>query len=150
MGVALDLRIAARRWMASRGAPKPTAECAAERAELKRWFDGARVSAAGAGATDARLLEIEAAALPWTDTGIDLREGEWVSTFAAGRVVLSDPLDLWVGPQFQLWMRVGENGQVFNGRRDSHSFRAFRLGVFTCRDIFPGSGAIATVACRRR
>ena len=135
MGAALDLRLAARRLLASRGAPKPTAECAAERAELKRWFAEAHGVASAA---DARLVDLESSALPWTDTGLDLREGEWVSTFAAGRVVLSDPLDLWVGPQFQLWMRVGEGGQVFNGQRDSHSFRAEASGRLYLAGYFPG------------
>lgn len=146
MGVTIDLRMAARRFFASRGAPKPTVECAAERAGLKRWFEGVRATA---GAAEALLVEIESSEPPWTDTGIDLRQGEWVTTFAAGRVVLSDSLDLWVGPQFQLWMRVGEQGPVWNGSRETHSFQAAGAGRLYLAGYFPGqwgdsSGRVST------
>jgi hypothetical protein len=146
MGIGNDLRLAVRRYFASRGAPRPSLSCEAERAELRRWFERAQ---AASPATDARLVEIESASLPWTDSGLDLRRDEWVSTFAAGRVVLSDPLDLWVGPGFQLWMRVGEEGPVFRGTRESHSFRVEKDGRLYLAGYFPGqwgdpSGRVST------
>ncbi|MFN2425773.1 MAG: DUF3047 domain-containing protein [Candidatus Binatia bacterium] len=88
--------------------------------------------------SDARLYEVEATDLPWSDTGLELEEGEWVTTIACGRVVLSDALDVWIGPQFQLWMRVGDSAAIFNGTRDTTSFRCESRGRFYLANNFPG------------
>jgi hypothetical protein len=86
---------------------------------------------------------------PWTDTGLELAAGEHVTIFGAGRAWLSRPLDLWVGPQFQLWARVGEAGPIFNGARDHHTFVAERAGRLSLASYFPGqwgdpSGRVST------
>lgn len=60
--------------------------------------------------------------LPWKATGINLHPGQQVSTFATGRVWRSRVLDLYIGPQFALWFRVGVNGEVFNSTRESNTF----------------------------
>lgn len=138
MSIAQDLKVAARRWSQTRSAPSPTTTGAAERAELRRWFAEFRGASHPWHVRDAQVFEVEAAQLPWLDTGIDLAEGDWVTTLAAGRVVLSDALDIWVGPQFQLWMRVGETGNAFNGTRDTHSFCAETGGRLYLANYFPG------------
>jgi hypothetical protein len=43
-----------------------------------------------------------------------------------------------VGPQFQLWARVGENGVVFNGTRASNSFTVETGGRLFLASYFPG------------
>ena len=149
MGIAQDLRVAARRWVQVRRAPSPAAAGAAEREQLRQWFTALRSTSGAPHVRDARIFDIEASRVPWLDTGIDLDEGEWVSTLAAGRVVVSDRLDLWLGAQFQLWMRVGERGTIFNGTRDTHSFRAAASGRLYLAGCFPGqwgdaSGRIST------
>ena len=88
---------------------------------------------------------------PWHDTGIDLEPGESVTLFADGRVYLSRALDIWVGPAFQLWCRVGAQGPVFRGTRATHTFTAQVRGRLWLASYFPGewtdrSGAIATPA----
>lgn len=150
MGIAQDLRVAARRWAAVRGKqPCPASEAARrERAGLRDWFRSFSPSF-GSAVRDAQVIELEASTLPWLDTGIDLAEGDWVTTLAAGRFVASDALDIWVGPQFQLWMRVGEDGTIFNGARDTHSFRAPAAGRLYFGNAMPGQwhdahGRIAT------
>src|ERR1700730_5885019 len=43
---------------------------------------------------------------PFLDTGIDVEAGEQLSTFSWGRTALSEALDVWLGPHFQLWIRI--------------------------------------------
>jgi hypothetical protein len=134
MGIGQDLRVAARRWRDVRrsrgGAASPTAAAGEEREDLRHWFSRFQGGLPSPQIRDLRLFEIEASDLPWVDTGMDLEEGQWVSTLASGRVVLSDALDVWIPPQFQLWMRVGENSEIFNGsprRVDLHASGQARL-----------------------
>lgn len=75
---------------------------------------------------------------PWTDTGIELEAGEEVTTLAAGRVYLSRFFDVYVEPQFQLWFRVGDEGPIFNGTRNTHTFRAEGDGRLYLAGVFPG------------
>jgi len=86
---------------------------------------------------------------PWHDTGMDLEAGETVTLLADGRVHLSRALDLWVGPAFQLWCRVGERGPVFRGTRATNTFTVREPGRLWLASYFPGewadpSGRLAT------
>lgn len=86
---------------------------------------------------------------PWFDTGLDLRAGDTVTWLACGRVYLSRLLDIWVGPGFQLWGRVGATGTVFSGTRDTFSFTAEKGGRLFLASYFPAewstrSGELAT------
>lgn len=78
---------------------------------------------------------------PWLDTGIDLSAGQYVTLLTCGRVYLSRLLDIWVGPRFQLWVRVGADGQVFRGTRDTHSFVSETAGRLYLASYFPGEWA---------
>jgi hypothetical protein len=93
------------------------------------------------------LVELPCDHEPWLDTGIDLSQGEAVTSFAAGRTVLKGT-DLWFAADFQLWFRMGEDGEVFRGTRASHSFCADRPSRLYLGSYFPGEwstrqGAIA-------
>lgn len=77
---------------------------------------------------DARVLHLPAQVPPWTDTGIDVEAGEEITLLAAGRVVLSEELDLWGGPRLYLWGRIGPRGSVFNPSRDTTTVRAEASG----------------------
>ena len=78
---------------------------------------------------------------PWHDTGMDLEPGESVTLLADGRVFLSRALDIWIGPAFQLWCRVGERGPVFRGTRATHTFTARDGGRLWLASYFPGEWA---------
>lgn len=98
---------------------------------------------------DATLVELDARDLPWRDTAVDLAAGEEVTVISRGRVTLSEALGVWIGPQFQIWMRIGEDGEAFNGVADSHTFVADRRGRFYVAGYFPGqwgdrSGRVST------
>lgn len=96
-----------------------------------------------------QLVEVKGNRPPWTGTGVVVEAGERVSTFATGRVTLARALDVWFGPNFQLWMRVGDLGPVFRGTRATHSFEATAAGELELASYFPGewadpSGRLAT------
>jgi len=76
-----------------------------------------------------RLVSLPGNVPPWTPTGVVVRRGEWMSILASGRLVLSPELDLWMAPSFALWGRIGGRGPIFNGTRDTMSFRADRDGA---------------------
>jgi hypothetical protein len=95
-----------------------------------------------AGEVDADLHHFRLAATspPWYDTGLDLAPGQWLSWFATGRVELSKALDIAIGPDFELWGRIGD-GHVFRGTRPSHSVQAERGGRVCLASYFPGEWA---------
>src|SRR5690606_9054457 len=112
------LVVAARRYASVRRAPRapagddpallePPAFLAAWSALLERLPAGVVRRAA--------LVRVPVNRPPWHDAGLELAPGDCVTIFGAGRVFLSRRLDVWVGPQFQLWARVGGTGPIFNG-----------------------------------
>lgn len=95
-------------------------------------------SALPAGAVaDVRLVELPARGSPWTATGIALRAGDEVTTFAAGRVYLSRALDVRFAAGNQLWFRAG-GAPIFRGTRASHTFTAERDGDLELASHPPG------------
>ncbi|MBI5506969.1 MAG: DUF3047 domain-containing protein [Deltaproteobacteria bacterium] len=143
MGLVQELSAAARRWKQVRAvgaAPVP------DRIAFRESLEGVLGTLP---ALDYSFVELDAERPPWTDTGIELEAGEEVTLLACGRVYMSRLLDVWVGPQFQLWARVGENGEIFNGTRASHTFVAVQRGRLFLAGQFPGrwgdrSGRIAS------
>lgn len=138
MSLVHDLVVAFRRWQHVRrhGAAPPPPSLA----ELRAGLDPALRAAAGKIVAH-ELVELPANRPPWLATSLTLEEGEEVTLFASGRVWLSKALDLWVGPQFQLWARVGEGGTIFNGTRDTNSFVASHRGRLYLGGQFPGQFA---------
>ena len=65
---------------------------------------------------------------PWTDTGIRVSKGERVSLLSEGRIIMSEELGLWAGARYHLWLKIGEDGPIFNGTRDTFTFQAQREG----------------------
>ncbi len=74
---------------------------------------------------------------PWRDTGIELRTGEEISLFAAGRTYVSRALDVWVTPKTQLWARLGERGPIRSSSRDTNTLRADAAGKCYLGNYFP-------------
>lgn len=82
-------------------------------------------------------IQLPASEPPWRDSGIALRADEEVSYFAAGRVMVSSALDIWVTPKTQLWARIGEQGPIRSSSRDSNTLRAQRDGRLFFGNYFP-------------
>jgi hypothetical protein len=78
---------------------------------------------------EVKRVHLPASRPPWTDTGLRLRAGEIVTWLAEGRCVLVEEAGLWMGPRYALWGRVGDEGEIFNGTRASHTFTATRDGT---------------------
>lgn len=75
-----------------------------------------------------RTIRMPAERPPWTDTGIELRAGQWFSLFATGRVAWSPRhAELWAGPRHHLWGRVGGD-PIFNPTQDTTTRRADSAG----------------------
>lgn len=75
---------------------------------------------------------------PWKATGMTISQGQTVTVIATGRLWRSRILDLWLGPQFGLWYRLGENGYVFNSTDSSITFTAEKTAVLYLGTQFPG------------
>ena len=55
-------------------------------------------------------FEVSAGSEQWLDTGIEVRAGDSITLMADGRLYLSRPLDVSVGPKMGLWYRIGHGG----------------------------------------
>lgn len=75
---------------------------------------------------------------PWKATGLTIAQGQSVTVLATGRLWRSRQLDLWLGPQFGLWYRLGENGTVLNSTGDGITFTAERNAELYLGTQFPG------------
>ncbi len=136
--VAHEVGVAARLWSRARrrrAAPEPSED--AFRSELSRIVSKAPSTLV----REYRFVRVPADEPPWLDTGVDLAAGEQVTWFATGRTYLSRALDVWAGPHFQLWARVGREGPVFRGVRSAHSFAAPCAGRLFLASWFPGEWA---------
>lgn len=90
-----------------------------------------------------RFFDIPSDKAPWFDTGIDLQAGERLTAFATGRTELKGT-PIWLGPQFQLWFRIGADGEIFRGTRNTHTFAVERPGRLYLASYFPGEWATRT------
>ncbi|BBA36427.1 putative uncharacterized protein [Methylocaldum marinum] len=89
------------------------------------------------------FIDVPSDRKPWLDTGIDLSSGERVTTFAVGKTCLKGT-DLWFGADFQLWCRIGPDGEIFRGTRASHTFVVEKPGRLYLASYFPGEWATRT------
>lgn len=90
-----------------------------------------------------RLFELPSEQKPWFDTGIDVEAGENLTSFAAGQTQFKD-LPITMEPNFQLWFRIGQKGEIFRGTRDSHSFTVEQPGRLYLASYYPGEWADKT------
>jgi hypothetical protein len=137
-GVLTDLGVAARLGLreagrALRGKREADPDLEAFERELER-----ALAALPAGVVAERVwLRIPASEPPWRDTGMALGVDQEASVFAAGRAYLSRPLDIFVTPKTQLWVRVGERGPIRSSSRDTNSVRAAAPGKLYLGNYFP-------------
>lgn len=92
---------------------------------------------------DYAFFKVPSDKMPWFDTGIDIQAGDRLTSFAVGGTALKGT-PLRFGPYFQLWFRVGADGEIFRGTRDTHSFQAERSGRLYLASYFPGEWSTKT------
>ncbi len=66
--------------------------------------------------------------LPWRETGINVELGEKITIIAKGKVDIFKKFNISFRPHLQLWFRIGENGDIFNGPQDTFTFTAKSRG----------------------
>ncbi len=121
MGAAHDISVAFKRWrqVKRRGAAAPEMSSEEFRAHAQKLID-----AAADHIVEAAFVDLPPSRMPWTSSDIVLEAGDQVTLLSVGRLYLSRPLDIWVGPQFQVWGRIGETGEIFNGTGDTMTVTA--------------------------
>lgn len=126
MGAAHDIGVAFKRWRYVSKHGKADAPMSSDdfRAQAQPLIDAAAEHIA-----EAAFIDLPPSRMPWTSTDIVLEDGDEVTLLSVGRLWLSRGLDIWVGPQFQVWGRVGETGEVFNGTRESMTVTASDTGA---------------------
>ncbi len=136
-GTITDLVVAARLGLreaerAIRGQREPEPDLAEFERELAR-----AVATLGDVVSESKWIRMPASEPPWRDTGVTVQPGEYVSVFAAGRTYASRPLDVWVTPKTQLWVRIGESGPIRSSSRNSNTLRADVAGRLYLGNYFP-------------
>ena len=86
---------------------------------------------------DYAFADIPSNRKPWQDSGIDLAANENITTFSIGQTRLCGT-DLWFGADFQVWFRIGADGEIFRGTRASNSFQVSQPGRLYLASNFPG------------
>lgn len=90
-----------------------------------------------------RFFDIPSDQKPWFDTGLDVEAGDNLTSFAAGNTQFKD-LPITLEPNFQLWFRISQDGKIFRGTRDSHSFTIEQSGRLYLASYFPGEWSSKT------
>jgi len=136
LGIAARLAAAAtlRRW---RGGLEPEPD----RHAFRRDFEALLEAAPDGLIRETAWLDMPADEPPWVGSGLQLEPGESATWFACGRVYVARALDIWAPPSLQLWARVGEQGRVFSGTRDHHTFSAAAGGELSFGNYFPNDWA---------
>ena len=134
----VDLQVAARLGLREAGRRlRGEREPAPELSRFRETLDRALAAIAGEWVAEHAWIQLPASEPPWRDSGIALRAGEEITYFAAGRVIASAALDIWVSPKTQIWARIGEAGPIRSSSRDSNTLRAEREGRLFFGNYFP-------------
>ncbi len=140
--VAVDLGVAARLgWRALRRRLGGTHAAAPDLVGFRSQCEALLARAPAGLIAQHQIIELPATRPPWSPSGWPLEAGDSITSLACGRTLLSRPLDIWVEPSFQLWLRIGEQGPVFRGTRNTHSFVASHAGALQLASYFPGEWA---------
>jgi len=78
---------------------------------------------------------------PWVVSDMLLDCGDEVTYFIDGRVYANRFLDIYVSPALQVWCKIGDQGELFRGTRNSHSFVAGSSGPLQFGNYFPNDWA---------
>lgn len=90
---------------------------------------------------NASWLTISGSQVPWVASEMSLESGDEISYFVDGRIYANRFLDIYVSPALQIWCKIGSQGEVFRGTRNSHSFVAEHAGVLQFGNYFPNDWA---------
>ena len=77
---------------------------------------------------DYHFLFLPANELPWRETDIDIEKGEQITIISHGKVYIMKQFNFFLEPFLQLWFRIGSNGEIFNGPRNTFTFTGDEQG----------------------
>lgn len=77
---------------------------------------------------DYHFIYLPANVLPWQKTDIDIKKGEKMTIISHGKVYLMKQFNFFLEPFLQLWFRIGSEGEIFNGPRNSFTFTSDEQG----------------------
>ena len=100
---------------------------------FERQVKTALASLAGKGVAGLEVLYLSADVGPWIDTGLQLQPGDKVTWILEGKSWRSHAHDLWLKPSLVVWGRIGTDGQIIHGTRDTLTFTADRAGSLQLR-----------------
>ena len=92
---------------------------------------------------DFNFINLASNQKPWLDTGIDLKQGDCLTSIATGQTQFIG-LPITLEPNFQLWFRVGLESEIFRGTRDTNSFTVENSGRLYLASYFPGEWSTKT------
>lgn len=137
-GAFVDLQVAARLGLREAGRRlRGEREPAPDLPRFREALDRALSALSPGVAAERAWIQLPASEPPWRDSGIALRAGDQASYFAAGRVVVSPALDIWVTPKTQIWARIGAAGPIRSSSRDSNTLTAAHDGRLSFGNYFP-------------
>lgn len=91
----------------------------------------------GGSIAEHRFVTVPSNRPPWSDSGLSMQGGTTVTSFVSGNTHLLGT-GLHFSGDFQLWFRIGAEGEVFRGTRASHTFTASQPGPLELASYFPG------------
>jgi len=77
---------------------------------------------------DYHFLYLPANKLPWQETDIYIEKGEQITIISHGKVYIMKQFNFFLEPFLQLWFRIGSDGEIFNGPRNSFTFTPSEQG----------------------
>ena len=84
-----------------------------------------------------KILNLSADVGPWLDTGLALKPGDKVSMILNGKVWLSRNANLSFEAPLAVWTKLGDNGPIFRGARNTNTFTVGTTGNLYLK-LYPG------------
>lgn len=107
--------------------------------EIHSPFEGhikaALAPLAGKSISALKVLYLAADVGPWLDTGLAVEPGDQITVVLDGRVWLSRQYDISLEAPLQVWRRIGDDGEISRGLRDTDTFVADRAGTLRLKNL---------------
>ncbi|HMK88669.1 MAG TPA: DUF3047 domain-containing protein [Methylocystis sp.] len=88
---------------------------------------------AGSAVAELKILYLSPDVAPWIDTGFQIRSGDRITWVLEGKSWRSRAHDRWLKPSQVVWARVGADGPILRGTRDTLTFTATVTGSLQLR-----------------
>lgn len=90
---------------------------------------------AGGAVTGLKVVYLSADVGPWQDTGLEVKPGETVTVLLSGRAWLSRHYDISLEAPIQVWRRIGQDGAISRGEKETDTFVADTAGTLQLKNL---------------